>query len=465
MKLRILVLLLCLLNLNSILAQADWQWYVKGNTIKNNNNYNSGVIDSHFKISGLNISPSSTPQKRKDIFVIFDGGTCNNSRPTGYINNTSDLNFSPSIKVEYLYLTNIYQEDEPPSNTSINLSGTSGSSITPISTPFSVTHDFKLGDDVTVVIPDSTIKNCSMNPSLPVNLTYDQNIFTLENIFPTGRDWSYCNEGQGVASPGRIEGITPPKLNGIPKPYHYFNFKVIKDLPPKYSLGQTLSFDIQKSDGSVCRSITEPLVDMHDPNYIEVKCIYIKKKPWYCPFSSDQYYVKYYLQFYNDGNLPVPKVFVKLKFPSDLDPNNVKIGKWSFGGSPGCSTCKCFEYTYDNANNESTFSFSNNDVDCPSNLAAQSGPLTNPANPDPSQIGWVEFCVRAKIDPRNINLKPDFPKTEFSSTHIYSIDNFKDICINIEGKGDCIRTFSSYSVCNCNCSKTGDPKPILLPTK
>jgi len=463
---KFIVLGLILISIN-VKAQ-DTQWFIKDKRFKSGYIWNTAQVNTN-QINICNFFPSCStcsPDKgRKDYFIIFEDGTCINTRPTTNIDNYvftgNGINLSSNKNIDYLYVTNIYQGDDPPTNVSVynNFNSDFSStlqfyvnSIPPPYVPFSVTHDFVPGKDVTLIIPKSYEDKCdSIGKNL--HLEFDHTLFKFSNIFQ-GDSWTYQ-----TLEPGLIinnQGISNISSVGT-RPYHFFNFKLVPILPMGVKVGDEMDFTLKCGDETVAY-VKDEIRDMHDPNYIKVECIYKQLRPWYNPWSKDRYFVKYKIQFMNDGTLPVEDVKVNFTLPSVVKANTLKVGNWSFGDKTGCGRGPCLVYTPSFPNIEFNFN-----KFCPHNLTADD---SDPATvPDIKQYGWIEFCVEINTDPSHFNsvsLQPTNPTTNFGMNHIYSIEHYIDNCTpNPNNKADCIRPIYSSIInatCSCDCPSDFDFK-------
>ncbi|MGB5024052.1 MAG: hypothetical protein WBO44_01825 [Saprospiraceae bacterium] len=460
-----IILFIVMISYNLLSAQ-DLQWFVKDFKPIDGINYGSQILNlNSIKLTGIHgDNPGTTPPGRKDFFIIFGDGNCINTRPnypTCYPILGNELKIiSSNGPINYLYVTNIYQGDDPPGFVHA-IDGLGNVSLNNINLgqtpePFSVTHDFVPGEDVTLIIPKSLIDSCIGQ----LDLTFDRSFFLTSPVFynsSTGvNQWSYLDlPSTTLLMPTGIANISSPV-----SPYHFFNFQVINPLPTGKNIGDPMSFTL-KCNSTEIRNVTDFIRDVHDPNFIEVKCIYKKPKPKYCFWCKDQYFVKYKIQFMNDGTSPVEDVKVNFTLPSVVKANTLKVGNWSFGDTTGCGRGPCLVYTPSFPNIEFNF----NEF-CPHYLTADD---SNPTTvPELYQYGWIEFCVEINTDPTHftsVSLQPTNPTTNFGVNHIYSIEHYIDNCVpNPNNKVDCLRPIYTSIInasCNCDCPS----KTLIKPNK
>ncbi|MGB3083600.1 MAG: hypothetical protein WBB21_02720 [Saprospiraceae bacterium] len=480
--------------LNSQITKVDQQWYVLNKNGRSmgsvsltgeypfGNSLNNNPFTIHSISVPSTINPDGSvrnPIPRNDLFIIFDNGSYFNSRnpyppiPFNTIGSTSfetPLIMGQHCVPQYIYFSNIYEDDDPPQSISVN-----NIPISPIyqlpttnSISLSTNHDIVRGKDLTLIIPDHVypntctainlhISNALNDDDSPVLISGSQvPILKLNKVFDN--NWSYhLNAGTPINNlnnyVSEINNIPPPPTG---KKFHFFNFNADFENDPNL-IGKKVKFQAYCSNNSsiVIPALTQEISDIHDPNYIEVRCIYKKKKPWYCPFSQDRYFVKYFVQFMNDGDMPVNSVIVNFNLPDIAIPSTFRVGNWKYGSEQKCGliTNSCFYPTPTDPN--VSIQFSNSSL---SYLAAQ-GP-TNLGLTIPTQFGSFEFCVEINRDPTLFNyesLQPESPTTNFDGV-VYPIQNFKDPYytdkVLVEGVNVTLKKrkiTTDCKICNCKC--------------
>lgn len=470
MKLSTLALTIWILVLNSLCAQPDDQWYVLNKMPRNGIGYNSTALSSsNFQIAGISAPGSpytwngNNVIPQNNLFIIFD-----ESKYILQDVGNSTLFSTPSMP-SYLYFTNIYEEDDPPQAIVVSDITTS---ITP-QLSYSQTsnlltnHNLVRGKDVTLIIPYNIFRKIENSTLYPLTLEISPAIMTqcsgslpvlrLQPVFENSsgtNKWSFQNISATttLASPDYISSIDNIPFPGEGK-YHFINFQVDSTYNP--CLINSVVTITAKSNGTTISSINLKYTDLHDPNFIKVKCIYIKKKPWYLPFCNDRYFVKYYVQFFNDGPRTVNNVVVKFILPEIAISNSIKMDGWYYGGDFDCTT-----NNYSMDKNKLTQYGNNVSIDlsnaADSKLIEQG---TDPMIVDQKQFGHFEFCVEVNQDPRNFalhSLQPLQPKTIFDGIE-FPITRFIDPFDTIPCK-DSAAIFSivrphtfQYNECNCSC--------------
>lgn len=338
-----IIFCIVLTSCNLLLAQ-DLQWLIlNGNAktgfdeLSKTNQYGAPLSNFIFNGNTFSIDNVKHPIQvmskipRNDFFVIYHDGSYFNSR---YINKGSIYPFAPlnsisyAIKsnyfqtspIDYFYLTNIYEEDDPPS--SIKIGNNTTSPEVEIGTSnqngLELNHDFVAGKDVTLVVPNNLI-NC---PGGISKLSFDSSILTPNPVFGNNSRYSF-NEIVGLNLVGnQIFGITTPLKN------HFFNFKV-NDSVPANKIGETAEFKLY-CDTTQIASLKDTIRSGHDPNFIRLLCVYKKKVR-----KKDQFIGVYRVLFMNEGNGIVDSVKVRLKFPSHVKIKNADPYFYYYGGEKG----------------------------------------------------------------------------------------------------------------------------------
>ena len=325
--------------------------------------------------------------------------------------------------MKYFYLSNIYEDDDPPSNIKI----TNATTFTPMTVGISSTsimqanHDFVPGTDVTLIIPNNLFNNCTI-----ASLGFDSNVFEPSNVFQDGSSCSF-NIIPGMSINGNsINGIT------IPSNYHYFNFKVKENLNSTL-MGNSYEFTL-KCGTTVLANLVDTLRTGHDPSFIKVKCLFKKNVK-----GIDKYYALYHIQFQNTGNHIVDSVKVRFSLPSSLKNNKIKLFHWYYGGYFGCGENLPDGVKLKYNNNKFEFSFGYPFIN-PGSI--------NPLDPNPSSKGVAEFCVEIKQNPEtlNVDLQPINARTYFDNVES-KFDYYFDPKIKINNKK--VRKLSPNCRCNC----------------
>lgn len=231
----------------------------------------------------------------------------------------------PSLKdIKYLYFTDKYEEDDPPSGLiKINPNPTSPAlTSVPIDTynqessVLTANHDIVPDDDITYIIPLKIIKdsNCDTNT---LRLNYPTDILELSPIF----DGSTCFN----CIPTTLSGIID-KISFGGNRYQFINLKGKSNIPG-FPKPMTCTVILQCKTGNTSNytdiaSLTEAVRQSHDPNLVRIKCIWKD--------NDGKYWVKYYIRFYNDGDEGVENPYIRFTLPTFYDKNSIQIYNWNF---------------------------------------------------------------------------------------------------------------------------------------
>ncbi|MBK8954048.1 MAG: hypothetical protein IPM34_00630 [Saprospiraceae bacterium] len=342
---RILVVFYYFLVVISVKSQSyDHQWLVLDSMAKTGYNLNTksnvysqqlstfcnndifGIDSVDYPIQLVN---SFVP--RNDFFVIYEDGTFYNTRNInkGSVwpdasSNERMYKIKSAKNIKYLYLTNIYEEDDPPE--SIRINSPSGGRLLEFETTQSNTmqlnHDFVSGKDVVLIIPAAATQSCGNGY---FNITYDPVVFTDSKVFNNFSSASFQPLPGASFLQGSISNIPISSSN------HFINLRIKEDLPTNY-LGSKSEIQLVCNNGSTVQAISDTIRAGHDPNLIKLMCIYHHKA---VHKRRDRYIGVYRAQFQNSGNSVVDSVKVTLKMPNNINANSVDVFAYRFGARRG----------------------------------------------------------------------------------------------------------------------------------
>lgn len=335
------------------IAQSDYQWLImenkgkSGYSIPNNEN----IYDPNNPIKGectlfsIAHPDINIPGAKNDLFVIYNDGNFYNSR---YSENplNPDLSSQNQINhnlrtihgsnIQFLYLTNRYEGDDPPDLVRV-AKGLSGQNTIPyeigITTPakaITTNHDVVKGDDITIILRGSDMSAGSVLTFNKVSRIDGSGMttgtyFEPSNIFNGG---SSCSNVPNIYNAVSGSITFPSGANNLP--YVFVNVKPTSSLPLYYpdqpernSKAYFELASIQGGDFSQVLTDTEFILAAHDPNFIELKGI--------CN-SGNAYYAKYHLEFRNDGPVPAERLSASFLVPPHLDRSCVSVSEWHAGG-------------------------------------------------------------------------------------------------------------------------------------
>jgi hypothetical protein len=387
MKTQLLLWLMCLLTFSTpLLGQSsDVQWLIsnsKGKTgmTGSSNVYTYGV-GSVFSLNGIALpNRSRSSNAKNDVFAIFNDFTHFNSRSIPYNDASFTFNLGtsasgiqvhnfsipPATTLGYMYLTNIYEEDDYPQGVSVGALSLSGNSTpypmtTTIPTDYlTASHDVVFTKDITIIINLAQVKkDRHLGDTFDLRLTYDgveqythpshvltgQDILDPSSAFVNGGTSSY-GFPIGSVSPGTGEEVI---INDGQEQFRYVNFK-----PTDYAIryapvpeGSYKAVFTLKLNGTPIDDLREKISHSHDPNFLRVDSI--------AKADDGGYYVFYHLEFENDGDMPTNQLKAEVEFPEVFDPGDLQAYKWFAAREldPGNATVvgnKCtFEFINENA--------------------------------------------------------------------------------------------------------------------
>jgi len=468
----------------------DLQWLINNNQGKSSNTatqpmvniYGNFPIGSKFSIDSVRYPQTSI--SRNDLLVIYDDKTYYNTRnSTGqlFTTHTSNqintqtthyFNAPPGKTIQYLYLTNVYEGDDPPDlvkvqNLSsfpalppaINLATTSSNSL------LTANHSPVKGKDFTLIVKllESYIDDSGPTAdTASYFLEYDSIknlrtgiVYRNANYFNVSPVFTSVNSPQkSPGYPSNAYSITTVqgKIKLIPNVSDnlFYNITPSASLDTCYpdALGNprySAIFHIISSTGTIVATLEEPLRFAHDPNFLRVDSI--------CQDGQDQI-VYYHLQVKNTGKAVANGLSLSLWLPTTLQSECIQITDWNVGGTAVSGNFSYFSNYYQ-------FYFGGASLGVCDTIA-----------PDAECVAYIKFKVKARpgVDlmyPGN-SLQPSLMKTKLDGKD-YTIDVFYDI-INQQkakyGKANNLNPLESYrpirsGSCNYVCRPPKKPQDQL----
>lgn len=466
-----------LLGLCSLLNAQDKQWYIKNGKV-NTIHVQDTNISTNFKIDSLSYPClQCNNQARKDLFIIFNDYSHFNSRnldsqwTNKFKHITNPFNYkklcisfydsNTTTSIQSAYLTNGYQDDDPPELLKIAPSSPVSSEPTyninlrtNTNNVLSANHDITPQSDFTIIIKNEFLKNKAQStikeskiiidrlinfetnnnnptPPLPNNFFVpspifgtNNYIFSQNNVTSDTQFKTFFINGQSSSNYTYINIRPAPNYSNAAA--SYFSDATGK---PKYKL-VIKAYD---KNGNCIDSLIESLRAAHDPNYVSLLKI---------TNESGVKRAYYHAEFQNTSLTPVSNPSIRLAFPSTFDTGVVAI-RWKFNNSSITpSSPRLIKIENDSAYYQ--FDFMDSYQAC-----------MNPVNIDMS-IGYVEFSIKIKdsnldYSKPSFSFEPGDRYTKFDGTK-YPIDNFYD---KIEY---CYKTNKTYRVLeydtsdHCKCS-------------
>lgn len=438
----------------SMVISQDTQWYVKDGKNITNTVLSPSVYYELYNVKHPLVSTSNQDAKN-DVFIIYADGTYFNSREIIGFSQTGGQGVGYLLKgkptgerIEYMYFTNKYEEDDfPPTANIVHVGNSSGYALlgvnsNPTSELLSANHDIVPGKDITVIV-----NNKMLNDGCSYKLCYNQNdennpysdILTPRNVFkvPGTQVSSFTYPVQyPVGNNDCIDFTVDSSI-----PYLFFNFNCKVNV--HVSMFEAQSNFSLTSSGKECSGgaiLKEDVNHAHDPNFVEVKRI--------CQFQKDTF-VTYHIEFFNDDNSAAANNLVveNIVLPDILDDNCIGVTSWAAGNVNHNNS------TYDMVpkieNGKLSFKFK-----------ANSNHMLNPYNPSKhkASVGFVEFCVKVKKGYSVLNYKHSLrlgvPRTKFGEA-TYPITDYYDLSCDSAALGiepdDCRRPILLNEPCGCFC--------------
>lgn len=459
------ILIVILVFVISDAVGQDNQWYVKDGK----NILNVPLQPSkYYELDNVQhpTNPSVVPGAKNDIFVIYDDGTYFNSRyDQGFsLPGSSSAGYrlkgkSSITKIEYLYFTNKYEEDDFPPTANVVSTGSTNPyeqlviDGNPAQELLTANHDVVPGKDI-VLIVNSKKLNFGCNYKLCFNRNDENNpnsdILTPRNVFKLPG-----TQTSSFSYPIAYQVDNSDCIDFIPTsstPYLYFNFncKINIDV----TMFETQSKFTLNAAGKECSDQTvlkEDVNHAHDPNFVEVKRI--------CQFEKDTF-VTYHIEFFNDDNSAAANnlKIENIVLPSILDANCISVTSWSAGNVN--HTNNNYKMIPIIKNGRLSFEFKQN-----------SNHLLNPYNSEKhkASVGFVEFCVKVKkgafVSSYKNSLRLGVPNSRFASAS-YPIKDYYDLpCDNLTlgiEPQNCRRPIIKNEQCGCSCGPTEKKKSCWL---
>jgi len=389
MKTKLSFLLFNLILNSCLIAQGDdLQWLImKGigkdgvdpaNTSKNKySNSFSGVTE--FNLEGVTHPNIPLYNKNKnDVFIIYSDNTFFSSRikDPNVVDNgffySSDLSINkhhlstPNGKtMQYLYLTNIYEGDDPPHRVKAYGAGAlqdphpgfddfniPPGSATPAQA-LSANHDVVRNKDITLILDNQKIKEAldyqgtDLEYEVRFNKVYEKanHANFSEEVFFTPREIFSPSSGQAdVAIYPSSCGSYNSNTNVITidnvqaSDFVYINLRPTTLLIPFYPgingvpvYEAEFSISSQDSPGFNVL-LNEDIRSAHDPNQLRIDSI--------CQLNpSSDFIVFCHLEFENTSPQATNDIKASFKLPGVADQNCLEIIEWFIGGSTEAGTC------------------------------------------------------------------------------------------------------------------------------
>ncbi len=425
MNSKVFVIVLIYFFYQTVSGQEDLQWLVKDGQLRSGVGYTAPSIMSTNKYYTVGVGVPINGGCN-DFFAFFSNGDYymsdwNSPCSLPVVSNpaTYKLEVPTGNQLNGLYLTKRYEDDDPPgsveteelqpvggggSSTAFEVSNVNMSDLN-MNYGLLTNQDIVNGDDITFVIDKLTIENTKRDIKVPcdneVKLCYDTNVlddlyFVREsldgtsNVFSVGNYYSAEFDGNCITLPYTGKNIIA-------------NFRV--DLESELLIGTDIEFTLYSCNKSI-EYIIPVSNQYHDPNFIELKCVWEE---------DNKKYARYRIECFNDGIGHFKPMTLETILPSKAISSTVLILDWMAKNIDGCGTSRNARKV--NLNPPSLVKMK---------FCEGLDGFSNTINSN-FYTGWFEFIV--ELDPStNLvfdNLEASLPKSNFDGTD-YAITTFHD---------------------------------------
>lgn len=450
MKQTLIILILLNVNLNTLVGQTlseDQQWFMRDGNVKNGANLSNNF---YYPINGIDQYIRGVSHPSQDISASDPGATgdvdfankffaigktgkyyfyTDTDNPTDPSEVGSGYKLPFANKYKHLYLTNVYEDDDPPPN--VRMSGNVISNAREIllqegSGLFGSNQDIIHNRDFTFVIDESHINSLgeyTLCYEPLVHLDIEPSKFNDHgyHIIADGSELSQSNYKNSNLTSNCLY------LEGTGK-NQFINFRArVTDLTA-FDFDDELTFKLY---GGIVEKPSEKTPVMkdtsisiserfHDPNYVEVQCVWIE--------SPQECYVRYRVFCYNESpSGEVDNVSMSMTLPDCFDTSSNAITKLlvNVGNAQQCNSA---DFTYSNSVLNIEF---NNKLE-----------MFNSAVND-RVSAYIEFCARLKTDYCDkdmlqvMDLQPSDPETRFENGNqvaYYPIVDFIDPIASVKDR-------------------------------
>lgn len=466
----LLVFLISILNTCYFYAQDDFQWIIRNQKGKNGyvdglNQYGHNLNTQKIKV--INITEPSTilPNLKvpnNDFFFIYTTGDYDNFKVLNGYNNTDCTIRSNGIPM-FGYLTNTYETDDAPQDVEVNTTtdtsvyGNQRNKII-----LDVNHDIVDGKDITIIVNESLASgNCSGHMKLCYNLPPNCEEYLKFNpsfFDPVDANTSnsLMSNNTGVFGYGGQKEFFDEQcfdfvLNGNNA---FFNFKT--EIVNRKIVNKDVSFYLKCEESNDIIASIDVLVNskFHDPNYVQVMCVWKDKK-------SNK--VKYKVSCYNDEVDSVGDISLCVGLPDAVDVNSIEILDWCFSCKNGCSENKILKKQL----------IQGNELVVEYEDSWELSGLEPNTEPTCAQTTWFTFCADLNLDLDNdgneeydLETVPLFVENPFTTFNgqVYPITTFIDPmkCTKRPNQNSgCLEYERNPKKCKCSCNKRGFFNRIL----
>jgi|GEM_PF-4480908 len=445
---------------NLLLSQnvEDQQWLIRNGLWKDGVETSNSQLNNYVLGNGNFTVDISDPDPSVDSSSNFFFGISTEG-DYGFYTQGPDFQ-SPTIEgrinnnpIKYLYLTNIYEDDDPPPDVKLVSSGDLPNSF--LSSLRVTNQDIIDRTDVTVIIDESYFEDAVDDYTLcyEVENGMSNSLELLAQGFDgSNRNYLYKSPTSGLVSNRRTFSNSSQKcLNFVKGEGNvFFNFRA--NIIDDNVIGKSVIFTVKYIDSDGENKVL-PLQDKdrnmlipisgkyHDPNFIRVDCVWSE---------NEENYAAFHIECFNSENAAVNDLEMSFLMPDAIsDLSTVNITNWQFGCTSGCGEGDDKVSILTTGSNELKFKFNSG------KLAAN----INDEDPKKKHIAWIEFCVQLDSNLsegiETVALQPSAPHTLFGLSPfpiVAFIDDFE--CSDPSPNNDECSSVSRVRIekCkNCNC--------------
>lgn len=311
----------------------DYQWLILNGLGKSgimsdtdplsfiNNHINP--VNSSIVIEGIAYPNPEVPNSENSFFAIMQDGSYHLGGGLEGSSATGPYKLRATSDIRYLYLSNIYEEDDPPGGIIVsdnptpvvNLNDSSSGSTS--SVEIKINHDPVHRKDLTIIVENNTgslISNCTIDFEIFGAAESDFHLQTSE--LSLGKNvWNYLESFSMD-----FDGNETPLFNLQPG-NTFLNYRV--NLNNASPVGKDIDFTLTCPTASASsRSETTNNTissNHHDPNYVELECVWTERKLLFCKKK----YAKYRIGCYNEDTGPVGQLVYTFTLPEKAKPDKI----------------------------------------------------------------------------------------------------------------------------------------------
>lgn len=350
-----LLVLLCLFS-NHTFGQhsTDQQWLVvdgfgKEGTESLTNNFVNLINSNKFKVSGVTypaedmLNPPHPFERNysNNFFAIFQNGTYHLARGEGYsvedpldvnIEDGNEYQFGNISPIKYLYLTNTYEEEDPPERVVVDNDPTALEPMDETSQPNTIrlNHNPVANKDLTIIIDGELGGTRLVNKSCTLSYDIYNEIGDLEMLDFELESSPFSNNSNilhGTSVNGTSNFTSNETIISTGPDNTFLNYKV--GFSDDALVGNEIVFELDCGEGFVYTTKQREEKNIiagnyHDPNYVELKCVWQK---------GIRKFAKYIISCYNESETAgVGNVKFEFILPDKALANTINIG-YDFNGT------------------------------------------------------------------------------------------------------------------------------------